>query len=98
MAARLLRYGGRFCLCQRPERLCDVFCAMRESGIEPKRLRMVQKRPDTAPWLALIEGRRGGRPFLTVEPPLMVQDDAGGFSPEMRRIYRLDDAEADLPG
>lgn len=88
-AARLLRYGGRFCLCQRPERLCDIFLAMRENGMEPKRLRLVQKRPDTAPWLALIEGRRGGRPFLTVEPPLIVQDEAGGFSAEMQRIYRL---------
>lgn len=90
MAAQLLRYGGRFCICQRPERLCDIFAAMRAGGLEPKRLRLVQKRPDTTPWLALIEGRRGGKPFLTVEPPLIVQDETGAFSPEMRRIYRLD--------
>ncbi|MCI8622989.1 MAG: methyltransferase [Provencibacterium sp.] len=88
-AARLLRYGGRFCLCQRPERLCDVFTALRASGMEPKRLRLVQKRPDTAPWLALVEGRRGSKPFLKVEPPLIVQNEEGGFSSEMRRIYRL---------
>ncbi|MDD2954855.1 MAG: methyltransferase [Oscillospiraceae bacterium] len=85
-AASLLRFGGRFCLCQRPERLADVICALRENGIEPKTLRFVQKRPDTAPWLFLLEGKKGSRPFLKVEPPLVVQGE-GGFSEEMLRIY-----------
>ena len=42
-ASRLLRFGGRLCLCQRPERLCDTLCAMRSAGIEPKRVRFVQQ-------------------------------------------------------
>lgn len=87
-AARyLLRYGGRFCLCHRPERLADVICALREAGLEPKRLRLVQQRPASAPWLLLAEGRRGGKPGLRVEPPLIVEGE-GGFSPEMLRVYR----------
>ena len=85
--ARILKVGGRLCLCQRPERLPEVFAAMQEAGIEPKRMRLVQKRGDTPPWLVLIEGRRGGRPFLKVEAPLLVQDGAGGFSAELRQIY-----------
>ena len=88
-AARLLKCGGRFYLCQRPERLCDVLTAMREAKLEPKRLRFVQKRPDTAPWLFLAEGKSGGRPGLTVEAPLIVQDEAGDYSPEMKLIYHL---------
>ena len=86
-AARLLRYGGRLCLCQRPERLADAVCAMRDAGLEPKRLRLVQQRPDTAPWLFLLEGRKGGNPGMTVLPPLVVEG-ATGFSAEMLRIYR----------
>ena len=85
-AAWLLRFGGRLCVCQRPERLPDVMEAMRKNGLEPKRLRMVQQRPDTAPWLFLLEGRRGGNPFLQVMPPLLIEGE-GGFSPEMLRIY-----------
>lgn len=34
-ASRLLRFGGRFCLCQRPERLADVLTAMRSCGWSP---------------------------------------------------------------
>jgi tRNA1(Val) A37 N6-methylase TrmN6 len=67
-AARSLKYGGRLCICNRPERLCDIMNDMRESGIEPKRVRFVSKNPYTSPWLVLVEGRKGGSPFLKVEP------------------------------
>ena len=60
--------------------------AMRQNDIEPKRLRFVQQREHTAPWLFLLEGRRGGKPFLQVEAPLIIEGP-GGFSPEMLRIY-----------
>ncbi len=83
----LLRYGGRLCVCQRPERLADVISAMRRQKIEPKRLRFVQQRPEAAPWLFLLEGRKGGSPFLKVEAPLLIEGE-GGFSQELLRIYR----------
>ena len=87
-AARyLLKYGGRLCLCQRPERLTDVICAMREQGIEPKRIRLVQQREGSEPWLVLIEGRRGGRPGVKCLPVLMVEGADGHYSDEMKRIY-----------
>ena len=88
-AAWLLQYGGRFCLCQRPERLTDVLLTMRQVGLEPKRLRWVQQRPEKAPWLFLVEGKAGARPGLTVEPPLIVESADGSYSDEMKRIYHI---------
>ncbi len=76
-AGRLLRYGGRFCLCQRPQRLAEVFAAMSQAGLEPKRLRLVSKRWDTSPWLALVEGKKGAAPGLTVLPLLALYDENG---------------------
>lgn len=78
-AASLLRNGGRFCICQRPRRLADAVCAMRSHGLEPKRLRLVQQRPEKAPWLFLMEGRKGGKPSLQIEPPLVME--RGGEPP-----------------
>ncbi|MBQ8134652.1 MAG: methyltransferase [Clostridia bacterium] len=87
-ARSLLNFSGRFCMCQRPERLSDVITAMRENDIEPKRLRFVQQRKTKAPKLFLIEGRRGGRPGgLVVEPVLFIENDSGEFSDEMIGIY-----------
>ena len=87
-ASRLLQFGGRFCVCQRPERLADVMEAMRLFQLEPKVLRMVQQRQDKAPKLFLLEGRKGGRRgFLSVQPTLFSEDGQGSFSPEMLKIY-----------
>ena len=83
----LLKYGGRFCVCQRPERLTDLLCAMRAQGIEPKRLRLVQQREGSVPWLALAEGRRGGKTGLKVLPTLTVEGADGRYTEEMREIY-----------
>ena len=89
-AAKLLTFGGRLCMCQRPERVVDTLCSMRSHGIEPKRLRFVQKKGNTQPWLFLVEGRKGGKPYIQVEPPFLIQEpDSGEFSEELRRVYRL---------
>ena len=83
----LLRYGGRFVLCQRPERLTDVVSCMRDHGLEPKRLRMVQGRADKAPKLFLCEAKRGAKPgYMDVLPALIIEDE-NGFTAEMRQIY-----------
>lgn len=86
-AAKNLRFGGRLCICNRPERLSDIITAMRANGIEPKRLRTVHKNPDCAPWLILVEGHKGGNNFIQIEKPLFVRTKDGGISEEMQGIY-----------
>ncbi|MBP3441903.1 MAG: methyltransferase [Clostridia bacterium] len=86
-AAHLLNFGGRLCMCNRPERLSDTIIAMKEAGIEPKRLRFVVKRPDTRPWLFLIEGKKGSKPYLNVEPMLVMYGENGELSEEVINIY-----------
>ncbi len=83
-----LRWGGSLALVHRPERLSEIFCAMTQSGIEPKRLRMVSHRIGQAPSLVLIEGRRGGNRGLVIEPELILTDNQGNDSTEVQRIYR----------
>ena len=78
-AARLLRNGGRFCVCHRPERLCDLLCTLREAGLEPKRLRFAAARADGVPWLVLCEAKKGARPGLRMLPCL-TPADGGAFS------------------
>lgn len=87
-ASSLLRFGGRFCMCQRPERLTDIISLMRENHLEPKRLRFVQQRKSKEPKLFMIEGKKGANPGgLAVMPTLFIEDGQGGFSQEMLDIY-----------
>lgn len=87
-AAKVLNFGGRFCMCHRPSRLSEVLVAMVKNGIEPKRLRFVQQRFDLAPNLILIEGKKGGQEGIVVEAPLIMEQQDGTPSAEIARIYQ----------
>lgn len=71
-ASRILRWGGKFCLVHRVDRLCDIISSLRAHALEPKRLRFVLPRSDAAPSLLLLEARRGGNSGLTIEAPLVI--------------------------
>lgn len=81
-----LKFGGRLCICQRPERLCDAMNIFRERQLEPKKLRLVQTRKDTAPFIFLLESRRGGKPGLEILPTLILEEN-GETTKEMLEIY-----------
>lgn len=67
VSARLLKYGGRLCMCHRPERLADVIFEMRKNKIEPKRLTFVNNATESRePWLILVEGKKGGHSGLKI--------------------------------
>lgn len=87
-ASKVLNYGGRFCMCHRPSRLSEVFLSMAKHGIEPKRLRFVQQKQNSEPNLFLIEGKKGSNSGLSVESPLIMENDDGTPTHEIQRIYR----------
>lgn len=86
-AAYLLKYGGRFCMCHRPERLVDAISLMRAYALEPKRLRFVVDKDGEEPFLFLIEGKKNSKPFLRVEPILSIKKENGKFTDEMLDVY-----------
>ena len=67
-AGRLTRNGGRFALCHRPERLADLFAALRGAGLEPKRMKLISHGPGHPPSCVLVESVRQGRPGLEILP------------------------------
>ena len=86
-AAYLCRTGGVFCLVHRAERLCDVLCILRESGLEPKRLRTVAHDASKEPSLILVEARRGGGSGMRLLPPLFIRNPDGSETQEILKIY-----------
>ena len=86
-ASQILKFGGKFCICQRPERLVDVFEAMRKYKLEPKAMREVIQRSGAKPSLVLIEAKKGGSPGLTVMPPLFIENNNGEYSEEANKLF-----------
>jgi len=69
-AARVLKNGGRFFLCHRPERLADLTVSLRAAGLEPKRMQLVQHDTNSSPYLLLCEARKGGRVGVSFDPTI----------------------------
>lgn len=86
-ASLLLKFGGKFCICQRPERLPDIFAAMRKFKIEPKAMREVIQRNGKEPSLVLVEGKKGSAPGFRIHPPLILEDANGEYTEEAKELF-----------
>lgn len=86
-SARLLVPSGRLYMIHRPHRLEDILVLMREYHIEPKHLRFVHPYVDKEPTMVLIEGLRGGKPSMKIDPPLIIYEDVNKYTKEINDIY-----------
>ena len=86
-AGSLLKPSGAFFMVHRPQRLVEIFACLTAHGLEPKRLKLVHPFIDREPNMVLIEARRGGRPQLTIEKPLIVYKSEGVYNDEIYDIY-----------
>ena len=74
-AKRALKFGGAFAAVYRPDRCADLIAAMRDAGIEPKRMTFVHADTASEPSMMLIEGKRGGKSGMRVTRPLIIYTD-----------------------
>lgn len=86
-ASQLLKFGGRFCICQRPERLPDIFEAMRKFRIEPKSMREVIQRVGKEPSLVLVEGKKGSAPGFRINDPLILENEKGQYTEKAKELF-----------
>lgn len=91
-AAKVLKFGGLFYCVYRPDRAIDLFCAMRESGIEPKRFSLVYPSPTHKPCLLLVEGKRGAMPSCdAIEPLILYENASSEMTENAKKIYDTGD-------
>jgi tRNA1Val (adenine37-N6)-methyltransferase len=70
------------------ERLTDICCEMRRAGLEPKRLQPIHSLPGQRAKLIVVEGLKGGRPGLAIDPPLFIYAATGGYSDALAAMLR----------
>ncbi len=71
-AGRLLKYGGTFAAVYRPDRMTDLIYAMRDAGIEAKRMTLVYATLDSEPCMLLVEAKKGGKCGLKLTKPFII--------------------------
>ncbi len=88
-AYKLLIPNGRFCICQRPERMADVIFEMKTAGIEPKVIRNVVNKAGDKPMLVLIQGIKGANEGIDVQGDLILKNTDGSDTDEVTKIYKI---------
>ena len=86
-AAYVLKPGGNFFMVHRPFRLAEIIRALSAHGLELKRMQMVHPYVDKEPNMVLLEASKGGRPRVTVEPPIIVFQEPGVYHEDITGIY-----------
>ncbi len=71
-ASKNLKHGGIFYAVYRPDRLTELFYAMKAAKIEPKRLCLVHPDECTSPSLILVEGKKGAAAGIKITRPLIM--------------------------
>ena len=85
----LLAPHGRFFMIHKPFRLPEIFVTLAAHKLEPKCMRLISPFADKEPNMVMIEARKNAKRRLKIEPPLVVRNDDGEYTTEIRQIYDL---------
>jgi tRNA1Val (adenine37-N6)-methyltransferase len=83
-ASYLLKHSGRLYLIYHPFRLVELVALMKESRLEPKRMRFVHSKKNDEAKMVLIEAAKGSGTWLKIEPPLYLYKRGRTYSNEVR--------------
>ncbi|MGG4000568.1 tRNA1(Val) (adenine(37)-N6)-methyltransferase [Anoxybacillus kestanbolensis] len=86
VSSQLLKQGGKAAFVHRPERLLDIVTLMRQYRLEPKRLRFIYPKEGKEANTILIEGIKDGNKGLKILPPLIVYEQNGEYTSELKYI------------
>lgn len=87
-AARyLLKNGGNFAMVHRSERFIEIVLKMKEYNLEPKKVRFVYPKRGKNSDLFLIEGVKNGNSGLRIMEPLIVHNNDGSYTDEVRAMF-----------
>ena len=78
---------GRLALIYPAYRAVDLFLGLRRERLEPKRFRAVHSHLRSPAKMVLVEARKGGGKELEFLPPLVLYEDSGEYTIEMKEIY-----------
>lgn len=77
-AAKKLKFGGRFALVNRADRLAEIFYTLKGKGLEPKRMQFIRGGETTPPYAVMVEAVKGGKPSLEILPDIVNTRENGG--------------------
>ena len=70
-AAKNLKFGGRFALINRADRVAEMCYTLKKYGLEVKKLQFVSGKAGAKPYLLMVEAVKGGKPCCELLPTVV---------------------------
>ena len=86
-AFRLLKFGGKFFMVHRADRIVDIVYNLRKYNLEPKKIRFVHPYVNDKPNIVLIKSKKGAKRGTDIMKPLFVYKGKGEYTQELLDIY-----------
>lgn len=87
-ASQIMRQKGKLFIVHRPSRLDDLLETLLKYQFSVNRIRFIHPKADLDANGVLIEAiYRGGRRGVRIEPPVIVHEDNGEYTEELKAIY-----------
>ena len=74
-ASFALKFGGRFALLNRADRLAEACYVLKKHNLEVKRIQFVAGKAGAKPYLVMLEAVKGGKPTSEILPTLINQKE-----------------------
>ncbi len=74
-ASKCLKFGGRFALVHRADRLPELVTCLKNHNLEPKKMQLVSGTERAKPYAVLLAAVKGGKPGLDVLPTAVNQKE-----------------------
>lgn len=87
VSSRALKFGGKLYMVHRADRLAGIIYELKKYKLEPKVLRIVYPKSNKEPNLCLIEAKKGAKTGLKIMSPLILNNDDGTETDELKKIY-----------
>lgn len=85
--SKVLKSGGRFYMIHRPNRFTEIINTLSKYKLETKRIRFIHPYVDKEPTMVMVEAVKCGKPFVKVEPPLVIYKEPNVYTDEAIEIY-----------
>jgi len=87
MVSKLLKFGGKLFMVHRADRLAEIVYNLKKCKLEPKRLQIIYPKVKKEPNLILIEAKKGAKAGLKILQSLVLNNDDGTETEELKKIY-----------
>lgn len=88
-ASDLLKYGGKFFLIHRADRLAELIFELKKVNLEPKVITLIYPTKSKAPNTVIIESVKGGKPSVKIKS-LVIYEHNNTYTDDAKKLYSME--------